>query len=134
MSVLKFSARAALVALALLVASAQAARAETITLVCSTGVSNDLGPSTIELNEGKGQVTITYSAVRALDGETFGGYTIGPFAAQFGEKTIFVPTHDDMNKTYTINRLTGTVDWEVTTGHGESHHGTWTCHKGEKQF
>jgi hypothetical protein len=136
MSVLKFNARVALVALAMLAASAQAARAETITLVCNTGVSR-AAPDTIDLDEAKGLATVHYGGITMSNGQVTPVYKPPPSPATFTKNTIRFSEHgDDQGKRdvdFTINRLTGIVDLVVTVD-GQRYHNQWTCDVGKAKF
>ena len=136
MAVLKDGARIALVALALLAASSQIARAETTTLVCTNNdpLAHPLSPNIIELNEAQSSVTITLGAFRLNNGEAVPASSAVRYTAKFDQKTIAVETHDTFHRTYTINRLTGMVADDGTYPSGGTFHADWTCHVGKPQF
>jgi hypothetical protein len=111
MSVLKFSARAALVALAMLLASGQAAMAETKMIVCTDDDYRQAGKLTIDFDQTKGTVTVDIAAsTRTLhNGSTIDvpGNSMGTLPATFGPKTItFDYNANGSYAHYTIDRVT----------------------------
>src|ERR1700733_2044247 len=113
---------AVLVALALLVATCRPALADTTTLVCPSGSPHDASPTTIDLDEAKGLVTIHYGAVHNPGGspDPIPGKTEGPFTAKFDPKEIVfeVLATGRADTTYTLNRLTGALEFEYAGQHG----------------
>jgi len=122
-----------LVALVLLATGSQAARAETTTLVCTTG---EPSPTTVDLNEARGTVTLNFPAVQlpATTPPATLPARSESYAAEYDQKTITVETHDEMHKTYTINRLTGIIAVDGSYPTGGTFHGDWTCQVGKAKF
>ena len=120
-------------ALAVLAASSHAARAETTTLICPSGSPHDASPTTIDLDEAKGLVTIHYGAVHNPGGspDPIPGKTEGPFTAKFDKKEIVfeVLATGRADTTYTLNRLTGALEFEYLGQHGQ-----WTCQVAKAKF
>jgi len=139
MSLLKLNggAGAALMALALLASSSQAARAEATTLICNLDSSNpwkEAEPTTIELNEAQSTVVVHFAAMHG-DPRYGGGSRIavsyGPLPAKFGTDTITFSvdrtTSSWSEGPHTINRLTGNFVEAETNW-------KWNCHPAKKQF
>ena len=136
MSFLKLngSAGVALVAFAMLMASSQVALADTKTLVCTGWSPAEASPTTLDLDEAKSLVTIHIGSMHNPGGspDPSPGPTQGPYTAQFDQNTITFKRNAGGNApdiTYTINRLTGIVSLDNSTGHAE-----WSCHIGKAQF
>jgi hypothetical protein len=109
----------------------------TITLVCSTGKSFAATPTTIDLNEAKGVVTIHYGAIHNPGSQTglIPEMIRGPLAARFTKNTITFVDHPPGNHgwDFAINRLTGIIE-VIETIEGQKFPSEWTCHVGNAQF
>ena len=139
MSFLKLNgcAGAVLMALAVLIASSPAARADTTTLICNIGDHNQTSPTTIDLDETNGTATINSPAVQLPNispPTVLPAHSAGPYAAKFDEKTIIFETHDEFHKIYTINRLTGITAVDGSYPSGGAFHADWTCQVGKAKF
>jgi hypothetical protein len=137
MSVLKFSARATLAALAMLAAMSQPSRAALTTLVCTN--SSAYPTFTVDLDEAKGTATINYPARSFTTPHVdVPAHSDGPFAAKFEAKTVTfdkkVGGDPPGNDHFTIDRLTGEFQEQVCDPRGCSGFAVSHCHKGEKQF
>ncbi len=122
----------ALIVLAVLLASSQTTLADPTTLVCSTGESS---PTTFDLDEAKGTVTINNPAVRHSDMSFTIPASSVTYTARFDQKTIVVEIYDSTHQTFTINRMTGIVGVDGTYPNGgETYHADWPCHVGKAQF
>ena len=134
MSFLKLNGGAGmvLVALVLLAASSEAARAEATTLVCNLEpfeIKED-EPTTIELNEAQSSVIVHFSATHWSEpGPGHGpAKSLGPLPAKFDTDTItFHDPSSEKDGDYIINRLTGNFHWVHPNWN-------WTCHAAKKQF
>ena len=108
----------------------------TITLVCSTGMSYEASPTTLELNEAEGLVTIHYGSKHNRGGnpDPIPGTTSGPVRAHFTQNMItFVVNDADRHTNYRINRVTGVIGI-VAFQEGRQFPFEWTCHVGNAQF
>src|ERR1035437_5737225 len=93
----------------------QPALADPTTLVC-TGWNAAASPSTIALDEAKGQATFHEGDMQIPGGSLVSGRVLGPVAAKFSKETVTFEIHDEgRNSTYTINRLTGARSAEHTS-------------------
>jgi hypothetical protein len=108
---LNCAVRMMLAALPALVASSQAARAETIALVCHDNTPNT---TTLELDEAKGAVTAHWSDWPGHPGG------VEVLQAKFTQNEITFGV-------FKLNRLTGDFINTSTGWH-------WTCQAGKKQF
>lgn len=113
---LKVGLCVAFAALATLTASAQVAKADSITLVCKNKNQRvDLIPRiTVDLNEAEGLVTVYYPATSiAYPGKVLEtpAVTAGPLAATFDSKAVAFDVGERYNEgfyqRYTLNRLSG---------------------------
>jgi hypothetical protein len=105
-------ARTALVVLAVLAASPQAARADTKILVCThDGIGTPpYGPTyTVELNEAERTATINFSAVTGQ--WPYPAHSRGPLPAVFDTKSITLDNNNDPGffMHFSIDRITGVL-------------------------
>jgi hypothetical protein len=110
MSGLKFSARAALVALVMLVASSQIALANTTTLVCAAP-SAAWPTLNVELNEAKGTATLNWGAHAPYPGGAImPAYSVGPLTATFDTKSVtFDNNANNGHQHFVIDRMRASV-------------------------
>ena len=98
-----------LLGMVLLTAGAGTASADTTTLICD--LHNDLWiqnqPTTIDLNEAQGTVTIHTGGVHAEGGGFEGPVTFDPIAATFSDREITFRWGNASYPISVINRLTG---------------------------
>jgi hypothetical protein len=117
--------------------AAKATYAAPSSLICdvnSPGYKRD--PTIIELNEAKGSVTIHFGAIYVPGARPYpqGGGETGPLVAEFGQDKITFGYQPDTRKfSYSINRLTGTVDVIEING-GSPYAYKWTCQVGNSKF
>jgi hypothetical protein len=108
------------------------------TLICRIGFAAEATPTTIDLNEAKGLVTMHWGDTRNPGGrpDPIPGRTNPALAAKFDQNTIiFSPPGGPYDETITINRLTGGVARDqIDRSDGEHYHSNWTCHVGNTQF
>jgi hypothetical protein len=128
LSKLNGGARAALVALVVLIATGQPALAAVTTLVCPA-YSPSWPPLEIELNEAKGTATVNWDAWIGPD-RTHPASSEGTFAASFNSKSV---TFDDntQSRHFEINRLTGALVIKEENAGFET---KWDCRVGKAQF
>jgi hypothetical protein len=134
MSFLKLSGGACLILVAFaMLATCQSALADTTTLICDSHSRAQASPETIDLNEAAGSVTIHHMSLHNPGGnpDPIPGGTDGPFTAKFTTDTITFSAEEPGHghDTYTINRLTGIVDWVTPAWSVE-----FTCQVGKAQF
>lgn len=130
------SARQIILGAAILMAAGQSALAASTTLVCSSSNNGSLGPDVFELNEAQRSATITFSSVRANNGDILPGRSSGVLPATFTPNTITISSaaYGTVN-TYVINRLTATVALTQTASDGHvAGYSNWTCHVGKAKF
>lgn len=105
--------------------------ADTTTLLCDTGNSNN-GPVTIGIDKDAGTVTLTFSPMRNLP-----QIPAGPpvaMKAEFDANAIrFSQNPDNRSMNYSINRSTGIVNVTEMNG-GQAFHYSWTCQVSKPQF
>jgi hypothetical protein len=105
--------------------------ADTTTLVCDTGNSNN-GPVTLGIDKDAGTVTLTFSPMRNLP-----QIPVRPSAtmkAEFDANAIrFSESPDGRSMNYSINRSTGIVNVTEING-GQAFHYSWTCQVNKPQF
>jgi hypothetical protein len=117
-----------------------AALAAPATLVCS----GNSGTLTIDLNDAKGTVAVSYPAMPVYPGsnQTAPARTTGPFPAAFDPKTITwdEATEDDrkadasIRRPASLDRMTGALQEQVCNKTNCSGIYASNCHKGEQQF
>ncbi len=107
------------------------ALADTTTLLCDTGNSNN-GPVTLGIDKDAGTVTLTFSPMRNLP-----QIPVRPPAtmkAEFDANAIrFSENPDSRSFSYSINRSTGIVNVTEING-GQAFHYSWTCQVSKPQF
>ena len=120
---------------AILVAASQPAPAAQTKLVCSSSNNGSLGPDVFDLNEAQHSATITFSPVRANNGEILPGRSSGVLPATFTPNTITISSsaYGTVN-TYVINRLTATVVLTQVANNHVAGYSNWTCNVGKAQF
>ena len=105
--------------------------ADTTTLLCDTGNSNN-GPVTLGIDKDAGTVTLTFSPMRNLP-----QIPVRPSAtlkAEFDANAIrFSENLDSRSMNYSINRSTGIVNVTEMNG-GQAFHYSWTCQVSKPQF
>jgi hypothetical protein len=126
----------ALVALAMLMASSQAARASanTITLECSYDGYPNRASFIIDVNKDKNTVTINHPA-ESLGDNYVPPSVEGPYPAVIDDNTIsWHFEHPGGHGDTSIDRMTGKAMSNGTLENGRGIHVPMSCHAAQKQF
>jgi hypothetical protein len=113
-------------------AFAQAARADSVTLLCDTHWPLDDGPMIIELNEAQSTAVVRYpSSTHGAAFERHGEEVTGPVHATFSPDTVTFSNDDDGRlDSWVVNRPSLAVALTTTDGKQVLNHNDWQCRIG----
>ena len=130
--------RTATILIALGLPALAEAQSSLVTLLCDTGRADELGPTTIVLDESARTAILIGAGVRNDPYPPLPGATHGPVVATFEAQHItFTITRTDYDTAYSINRMTGVLMARVvihTAPNNRQLDYSWRCRVGERQF